>query len=519
MRRWGLGVAAALTLAALGTWHVWPRSGNQPTLPDTRPTPPRMRTGAYVFPESTLGLPESLARAASLERRPFVLAYTGVMMSELVPCGCTTPAQGGLPRRTTVLEAIRERGTSVLALESGDSLFPRFDERVGMIVPHYLGKAKIMSKWFSDLGMTAMVLGEQDLAFGQMALREALQNSTTPIVGTNLKVPGIESIAYQLREVEGGAVAILSLVDPSLVVPSGIIGTDCVSDPVESLLAAQRECKGKAGLAVVACHVQRADLLQRMCDVAILPTIFIGHLPTTTSFSLRNGRSACINITKAKGTHFEAVELFLGRGATQFADLARLDAYAGASGGDESRRARLASMEETALRSQDWERSIWLRTLDVALDPSIPEQAQWLDACATVNAATPMTGALKHDDRRKWTDPDTCISCHRANYDQWLHTKHSHAFETLPPDKRTNVECLSCHIDGWGRFRQTSRRLEEIRDSIGCQSCHGPGEGHPTEKMFIPQSGVTCIRCHDDQRDPKFSFDERLLKATCSPRK
>jgi hypothetical protein len=47
------------------------------------------------------------------------------------------------------------------------------------------------------------------------------------------------------------------------------------------------------------------------------------------------------------------------------------------------------------------------------------------------------------------------------------------------------------------------------RTSVGCESCHGPSQGHVAE----PKTPTTfaardqCLRCHDRENSPEFAFD------------
>jgi hypothetical protein len=44
--------------------------------------------------------------------------------------------------------------------------------------------------------------------------------------------------------------------------------------------------------------------------------------------------------------------------------------------------------------------------------------------------------------------------------------------------------------------------------NVGCEECHGPGEGHAQSPAVkpLPIDENTCTRCHDAERSPAFDY-------------
>ena len=106
-----------------------------------------------------------------------------------------------------------------------------------------------------------------------------------------------------------------------------------------------------------------------------------------------------------------------------------------------------------------------------------------------------------------------CQRCHKAEYDQWKTTKHSHAWQTLVDAKKDAVaECIGCHVVGYkqtGGFQSPddAARLSNVQ----CENCHGMGTQHdadPTQARRI--TAATCQRCHTQHDSPSFDMARYL---------
>ena len=70
-----------------------------------------------------------------------------------------------------------------------------------------------------------------------------------------------------------------------------------------------------------------------------------------------------------------------------------------------------------------------------------------------------------------------------------------------------NPDCLPCHATAMGKpggFPQKGVDLSGVQ----CESCHGPGEGHPPGKMLVQKpSPETCGPCHTRRDSPMFNAE------------
>ena len=103
----------------------------------------------------------------------------------------------------------------------------------------------------------------------------------------------------------------------------------------------------------------------------------------------------------------------------------------------------------------------------------------------------------------------------------------------LPPTPEKQVgatyvgddTCLTCHEDQKKGYASTMHgRSDHSRApaaKMGCETCHGPGSKHvaePDNAEFLKAIALTpehadkgglCLRCHDADNDPHYSFPER----------
>lgn len=127
-----------------------------------------------------------------------------------------------------------------------------------------------------------------------------------------------------------------------------------------------------------------------------------------------------------------------------------------------------------------------------------------------------------------------CQSCHEKSYDIWKKTGHARAYDTLAkldPPRNFDPECVSCHVIGWhptsyfpyeGGYESLEKTPKLI--DVGCEDCHGPGEKHiaaemgsneELQKKYRQAVVITkeqskkqqCMTCHDLDNSPDFNFD------------
>ena len=107
-----------------------------------------------------------------------------------------------------------------------------------------------------------------------------------------------------------------------------------------------------------------------------------------------------------------------------------------------------------------------------------------------------------------------CRKCHTADGEAWQESKHAGAWKALvATGAHVDPECQRCHTTGYGLpggFASARRSTALVE--VGCESCHGPSQGHAADPtvhtLHFRQAGNQCRGCHDRENSPKFVYDE-----------
>jgi mono/diheme cytochrome c family protein len=147
-----------------------------------------------------------------------------------------------------------------------------------------------------------------------------------------------------------------------------------------------------------------------------------------------------------------------------------------------------------------------------------------------------------------------CKKCHIKQHKTWAETKMAKAFDILKPNVRAeekkaagldpakdysaDTTCLPCHTTGYGKPGGFVS-LEETPElaGIGCEVCHGPGEGYLQDGfmtlknknyklqdlvdvgLVVPDASTCTGLCHNTNspffdEDESFDWDTRLSQGT-----
>jgi hypothetical protein len=188
-------------------------------------------------------------------------------------------------------------------------------------------------------------------------------------------------------------------------------------------------------------------------------------------------------------------------------------------GMDERRRTiyeRALESYDNAIREAERKRKVHFRM--IPLDRSIADDAkitamlgEYKKKSAKIARTSEKPPATKSDYRGQ----ASCSPCHDKNLAAWRQDAHSRAFETLKKQgDHKNPDCIGCHVTGYGAGGYLLSSPSRSRDfeGVGCESCHGPGKGHPGRRMAIPGE-KTCAPCHAGLGP--FPFEKKHLLLGC----
>jgi hypothetical protein len=155
-----------------------------------------------------------------------------------------------------------------------------------------------------------------------------------------------------------------------------------------------------------------------------------------------------------------------------------------------------------------WE--VWPRTeyIDKNLAPDAGEETlvrKTLEEADKINSLELEKTKVVPAKGEAFSGSGSCKKCHEKEYEIWLKTTHSSATKVLEIDnQQNNPSCLVCHSTGFGKGGYPGDKADF--NGIGCESCHGAGEGHPPRRMTAAgKNSRNCGICHTKRDSPNFS--------------
>ena len=445
---------------------------------------------------------------AAWEKPAAVVVITGELDGYIEPCGCTGKEnqKGGLSRRRNFLEALKQAGWPLVAVDLGGQVrrFGRQSE----------AKFQSIADGLRTMNYAAVGFGAGDLrlpAEELVAAVAAVGNEPTPFVTANVGLFGIDAgITPRLRVVEAGGMRIGI---------TSVLGDKAAAqirnDNVEVLPAGQ-------ALADVA-----GKLAQERCTHQILLS---SATPEETKALAAKHPQFDIVVT-AGGADEPPLELPVLPGGSRLVELGHKGMVAVAIG--------FYPDAQPAVRSQ-----------------RVPLDARWGEAedmikllgayqnkLETLGLSGLGIVPIRHPTGRRFAGSAACADCHKEAYEVWKDSGHAKALTTLEeqkPRRDGDPECLSCHVVGWApqRFEPFEGGFAGMKATPhlahqGCENCHGPAAAHTAvERGDVRASEVerdrlrqelklsldtpegkqkavnNCLECHDLDNSPQFDFDD-----------
>ncbi len=423
---------------------------------------------------------------ATAPEETLIVLYTGSTHGHLEPCGCFIGQSGGLPRRSTAISSIRAEGFSPLLVDLG-GILPTQDSKMKESVLsmttspndavsetlttdkiHPLDQLRTQKVLESMqlLKYEALVPDKADMIFGEDFVKDTLARQAFPLLTPNVEGFGGNTQSVLMKTVGNKKVAVLGLSSLSL--------QDTNLTVLDRLLLE----------------------LEQETDVIVI----LSNLPPA------------VNRTLAEKYPRVSAILSPGTGETENVGNVLLT-YSGANG--ETLGALLLNTGDTPRVSAE---HIAL-TEDVEDDPHIRELLQDFYTQVATDPQLQAGGerlfsdeALEQEAGSGYVGSQACATCHSKAFDQWSHTSHATAFNTLlTVGKQFYPECVSCHVTGF-RYEtgyQIGTKEKEHLADVGCETCHGPGKQHITTPLTTNIRGEVkqqvCMECHTPSHSPGFA--------------
>mgnify|MGYP001949539300 CR=1 FL=1 len=414
------------------------------------------------------------------------IIFTGEENGYLEPCGCSEKELGGLPKRHSLINLLRNRDENWIILSLGD--LPGKVGRQDEI------KMETTLKALGQMGYTAHNIGEKDISMGIDLLGYLSQISSVDFISSNivnLKPQILKIKPYIVKEIKIKEttlrVGILGIVSPELI--DDVYQEIEVVDPIVSLKPLLSKLSDKTDLLILLSHAEIEDSIKIAEIYPGFDLIISGHRVDRPSLHLTKVKNTYVIPVGEKGKYVGEVTLSTQQKQT---------------GEDKHLNSSSPAIETTPLdgRFEDSpEIAMLLRIYQQRLkDEELLAQVFKIDPPSNLT----------------FIGNDDCTICHNKIFKHWEETGHASAYETLVKSEHENdPECVACHVIGLNYFTgfETIESTPELK-GVGCESCHGPGSDHKEtlSKRYGKVSVENCEICHNDEHSPNFEFKDYWQK-------
>ena len=413
------------------------------------------------------------------------VVFTGEENGYLEPCGCSEKQLGGISKRHTLINHLREKDENLLLLSLGDL--------TGKVGRQDEIKMETAFESLDLMGYVAHNLGEKDLEMGTDLLGYLSQISNVDLISSNIvfttEVLGIKP--YVIKEIKTKdttlSVGILGIVSPGLV-ESAYQNME-VMDPVVSLTPLLSDLRDKTDILILLSHAEMEESIVIAEACPELDLIISGHLVDRPDLYREKVKNTYVIPVGEKGKYVGKITLSPQQKQT---------------GEDEYFNRLPPVIEITPLDER------FADSPDIAMLLRIYQER--------LKDEELLAQVFKSDlpSNLAFIANNDCAVCHNKIFKHWEGTGHASAYETLvKAEHEYDPECVECHVIGLNYFTgfETMESTPELK-GVGCESCHGAGSDHKDtqSKDYGRVSVENCEICHNDEHSPNFEFNDYWQK-------
>ncbi len=439
-----------------------------------------------------------------LSESPLYIVFTGEENGYLEPCGCSEKELGGLPRRHTLINLLRDNKENCIILSLGD-----LSRKVGRQDEI---KMEITLRALNQMGYIAHNIGEKDINMGLELLNYLSQINNINLLSSNIvtdKEQGLNIKPYIIKEIktEGKVlkIGILGILSPKLI-ENSLLNIE-VMDPIMSLKPLLKDLNGETDVLLLLSHAEIEESIQLAEIFPEFDLVISGHKVDIPDLYIKKVKNTYVIPVGEKGKYLGTVTFLPEHNRVEMAkrqestipfgkkDYYGLSQYYNLNNEKKVLAVEVIPLDEKYENSPDIERLLEIyqqRLKDEELVKNVYKTYPSSDLTFIGN--------------------EDCAICHNKIFKHWEETHHAFAYETLlKVGHEHDPECLSCHTIGLHYFTgfETIESTPKMK-GVGCESCHGPGSSHKeTQSKDYGKVGADgCITCHEDEHSPKFQFDD-----------
>ncbi len=420
------------------------------------------------------------------ERPRLTIAYSNDLHGEIRSCGCSSGDLGGLGRRATFLQALRDTTGDFLLVDAGDFF--------SSSINYGIEKADLTMKSMALMGYHGVVIGENELSFGTDFIVRRARETMLPVLVANLRDVAGDSLVFSSSRVvtmpSGLRVGLTGAMSQTVALPPQVPpGSLEILEPLAAVQPVVDALRRDADVVVVLAHMPRGDAQRFAESLNGVDVVMNGHDGKPVRQPRRFGGAYLLQ-QAARGLYMGVARVTLDP------------------------EGRVASIQDSAH----------------PLDPRYPDQeaiaelfrAYDRDIADKERAVLPagITGP-RGSRTESYRGAEACRDCHESIYDAWAGTAHAHAWETLTGiSRQLDRDCTPCHSTG---FYETGGFQNEVTTphltGVQCEVCHGNGFAHagdPGIRTGVDARSV-CRDCHNEEQTPEFDFETFWKKIDHGP--
>ena len=246
------------------------------------------------------------------------LILTSNVNGETDPCGWKKKPMGGLARKSTIINNLKNKGNAIIVADAGNLFFKKDRISEGVTLETAKETAKIINECFNVIGCDAFSPGSHDFAAGFDFLKGLEKKSNFPFISANIFGKYDEQIfePYIIIEKEGKKIGFIGL--SSIFLNENLN----VKDPFKILKSLSEEVAAKTDMVILLFNASEKDLNRlKTKNYPIDMTIRSrSNLPPAVS---KDGGSSDISMYSIgmRGKYIFEFDIYIGDNSNNFIDL------------------------------------------------------------------------------------------------------------------------------------------------------------------------------------------------------
>lgn len=401
---------------------------------------------------------------------PFAIAYNFDTSGYLETCGCSAHQLGGLGRRATKLEELRQK-QPVLALEGAHIVADKGGFQ--------LFKGQIIIASLNAMGYSGMQIGVREAQQGKGDLAKLVEGATFPCFSANLLIDGKpwETGSF-VTEIAGNKIGVTGVTQPEMTRDLEMPAEMAFANPQDALDGALATLDNQQVDCVVVLLEGGYEWVEQICaQYSGRADVFLSGNRDEGSAKLefKSGPPRLNVWDKGRFMGLLTVDPIIGNGSSP----------------------------------TGWNIAGTTVQLNDQLEDAVAIK-QILDNDYKPKLKDMFFDVFKADLPQLFMPPEYCADCHKREYETYMKTGHSRAMKTLEDKGQLyNPDCMKCHL--------TYDSREDKLYSMGCVTCHtNITDDHvwqataDPKTVVKPETPVTtythdwCYRCHDPLNSVEF---------------